>query len=233
MPWLLAGAGIVVAAFGVAFAVMLTGNATPLASPHNHPAQAAVPLASATVTAPTQSPSPTPKPVRKRKSSASPTPAPSATSQRTSPAPAVSSQPPGRTPTSSVHLAATVSVDSGWHSQSFAQVVFEVTDTGSAATGQITASITLPAGASMMTGGGGGDGGDLGQSASDWTFGWTCQPTSAGATCQHGGIAAAAQAVGAIYIALSGTTACGQPVELAVASGKAAASAQSPDGIPC
>ncbi len=235
VPWLLVGAGLVVAVVGVTFAVVLTGNSTPLGPPHDHPAPAAVPLASATVAAPAQSPSPTPKPVRKRRRLASPTPAPSATSQRTSPAPGASPQPPRRTPTSSVHLAATVSVESGWHSQSFGQVVFEVTDTGSAGTGQLTASITLPAGASVMAGGGGGGGGggDQGNSASDWTFGWTCQPSSAGATCQHAGLAAGTQAVGAIYITLSGTTACGQPVELAVTSGSASTSARSPDGIQC
>jgi hypothetical protein len=231
IPWLFAGAGIVVAVLGVAFAVVLTGNSTPLGSPPNHRPQAAASLASVSATASIQTPSPTPKPTHKRTPSASSSPAPSATSPSASPQPqpAPSPQPSRRTQASSVQLTATVNVDSGWHFQDFGQVVFEVADAGSTATGQLTASITLPAGASMM----GGGGGNFGQSASDWSFGWACQPTSTGATCQHAAISAGTQTVGAIYFTLSGSTACGQPVELTVASGSSSTSAQSPDGISC
>ena len=151
IPWLFAGAGIVVAVLGVAFAVVLTGNSTPLGSPHDHRPQAAASLASVSATTPIQSPTPTPKPAHKRTPSASSSPAPSATSPSASqPQPAPSPQPSIRTQIPPVQLTATVNVDSGWHFQGFGQVVFEVADTGSTATGQLTASITLPAGASMM-----------------------------------------------------------------------------------
>jgi hypothetical protein len=230
MPWLVAGAGIVVAVSGIAFAVMLTGNTTPLGSPHNRP-QATAPLASDSVTTPTPTPSRTSKSSRKQSRSPRPTSGPTATPPAPSekPQPAASPRPSSPTPSSSVDLAATVSVDGGWHSGDFDVVVFQVQDTGSAATGQLTAAITLPAGASMNSDGRG----SQGQSAADWGSGWDCQPTSTGATCQNDGIPAGGQTFGAIYITLSGTTACGQSVELAVASGSASTSAQSPSGISC
>jgi len=239
MPWLFAGAGIVVAVFAIAFAVMLTGNSTPLGPAHHPHNQAVAALPSATLATPIQTPSPTRKPTPKsrtpkRTPSASPSPARGAAAPPpASPTPPPTSPPPPTqaTPPASVQLAATVTVNSGWQSQSSGLAVFEVTDTGSAATGQVTATITLPAGASMMAGDGGG--GDGGHGALDWGSHWNCQPTSTGATCQHAGIGAGAQAGGAIFFTLSGTSACGQPVQIEVASGSASASAQSADGIAC
>jgi len=230
IPWLFAGVAIVVAVFAIAFAVTLTGNSTPLGPSHHHPPVAA-PLVTASVTTLTPTPSHTPKPARKRAPSPKPSSAPSATPPPPSPKPlpAVSPRPAKPTPSASVLLAATVSVDGGWHFSNFGLVVFEVQDTGSAATGQVTVTITLPAGASMSSDGGAGQG----RSGADWGSGWTCQPTSAGATCQHDVIPAGGQTMGAIYITLSGTSACGQPVELSAASGSASASAQSSGGISC
>jgi hypothetical protein len=125
-----------------------------------------------------------------------------------------------------VQLAATVSA-SGWHdSPSSAWVSFQVADKGTAATGQLSVTITLPAGASMTGGPGGGGGGDAQVSPFYANGGWSCQPTSTGATCTHAGVAAGSQAVGAIYFTVSSGTACGQPVELTAASGSASAKAQ-------
>jgi hypothetical protein len=92
---------------------------------------------------------------------------------------------------------------------------FQVTDTGSASTGTLTATITLPSGSSLANFGGGGHRG----------HGWTCQATSSGATCQHSGISAGAQTSGFILIQVSGSSACGQPVQVTVSSGSASASA--------
>jgi hypothetical protein len=131
-----------------------------------------------------------------------------------------------------VRLAATVSVNGGGDHSGFEHVFFQVTDTGSARTGQLTATITLPGGASMTTGGGYGGGGQD-RTASDGGSGWSCQPTSTGATCQHHGVSAGGQTWGTIFITLSGTAACGQPVRLTAASGSVSASAQSPSGIAC
>jgi hypothetical protein len=123
-----------------------------------------------------------------------------------------------------VQLAVTVSAGSD---ESWGHVIFQVAAAGSAATGQLTATITLPAGATMMSGGGGGDAVPI---PSDRNFGWACQPTSTGATCTHAGLAAGGQSWGAIFFTVSGGSVCGQPVELTVGSGSASASAQSTVG---
>jgi hypothetical protein len=229
VPWLFGGAAIVVAVFGIAFAVTLTGNSTPLGPAPQHHSQATTPPPSATATAAAKSASPTPtarKRAHKRTPSASPT---SPTTQ-----PAVAFQPASPTQSAAAHLAASVSLDTGPGSHGFGLVVFQVTDTGSAATGPLTATITLPAGASAFGGGGGGgDGGDHGRGSTDWAWGWSCQPTSTGATCQRAGIAAGSRAVGTIYITINGDSACGGTVELVASSGSASASAQSPSGISC
>jgi len=106
-----------------------------------------------------------------------------------------------------------VSVSSGH----FLSVAFQVKDTGNAATGEVTATITLPSGATL--------------SSSNHHGGWSCQSNSGVVTCQHAAIGAGVQASGSIRIT-AGQTACGQPVQLAVSSGDASASAQS-DGIQC
>lgn len=220
IPWLFAGALIIVAVFGIAFAVLLTGNSTQPGSGHHKqqplaagsPPAATMPAQSAS---PTRSASHTPKPTHKSSAST----APSARAQPHSPKP---NPTPQQKPT--VRLAATVSADSWNHFQDGGRVTFQVDDTGSAATGQITATITLPAGASM---GGGGDGGDAKFRSFDWNSGWNCQPTSTGGVCTHAGLAAGGQAQGAIYFTLSGTSVCGQPVDLTAASGSASTSAQS------
>jgi hypothetical protein len=217
MPWLFAGAVIVVAVFGIAFAVLLTGNKTPLGPPHHHNPQALA-AASPAATASTPSASPTHKPAHKHAHSASPSPTPQ-------PAP----QPPANpTNAASVQLAATVSADNG---HDWGHVIFQVDNTGAAATGQLTATITLPAGASMTGGGGGGGGGgDAVLSPFDGNSGWTCQPTSTGATCTHAGLAAGAQSWGAIFFTVSGGSVCGQPVEFRAASGSSSVSAHSTVG---
>ena len=139
--------------------------------------------------------------------------------------PIIVRQPTDLPSTSGRDLAATVNVYGGVHFGNFQQVSFQVTDTGSAATGQLTVTITLPAGASMF---GNGNQGFFGGG-----FGWSCQPTSPGATCQHHRVRRAAQAEGAIFMTISGNAACGQPIDLTATSGSVSATAQSPNGISC
>jgi hypothetical protein len=232
IPWLAAGALIVVAVFGIAFAVLLTGNSSPASSSHS-PKPQALDAVSPSVTTPTASPSPSPakstsshKPAPKSSHSAS-GPVPAVTSQPPSPRPQPTHKPPKPTPPpATVQLTATVSVWS--HSSgSSGTVVFQVNDTGTAASGQVTVAITLPAGASMTTGGGGG--GDVSLRSSGWD-GWSCQATSTGATCTNAGISAGNQAWGAIEFAVSGSSVCGQPVDLTATSGSASTNAQSSVG---
>ena len=218
IPWLFAGALIIVAVFGIAFAVLLTGNGTQPRSGHHRQQQLAA-GSPAAATTPAQSASPagsashTPKPTHKSSAST----APSATPQPHSPNPTQQQN-------ATVRLTATVSADSWNHSQDGGRVTFQVDDTGSAATGQITATITLPAGASM---GGGGGGNEATVRSLDGNSGWNCQATSTGGICTHAGLAAGGTAWGAISFTLSGNSVCGQLVELTAASGSASSSAQS------
>jgi len=134
--------------------------------------------------------------------------------------------PPAAAPThaaASMHLAASVSVASLGRRHGD-QVDFQVSDTGSKRTAGVTVTITLPAGSLMFGGGrhGGPDGGS----------GWTCQPASGGATCQHDAISAGGQAAGELIIGVFGGAACGQAVQITAASGSHSASASS-GGIPC
>lgn len=165
------------------------------------------------------------------------TPSPSATARKpTSPAtpsssspslPSSSNTPPS--PTTSATTAApdvtlTVSANvNGPGRGNIAQFFFQVTDTGSASTGELTATIALPSGSSLANFGGGGHRHNA----------WTCQATSSGATCQHAAISPNEQVSGFILIQVSSSSACGQPVDVTVTSGSASASAQSAQDIQC
>lgn len=128
---------------------------------------------------------------------------------------------PGQSPPAAAQLSATVNADVWQTNQS--DIVWAVTNTGNAATGDLTVSLTFPAGSSLQSGG-------ADQAESE---GWTCQATNDGASCQTGAVAAGSQAQGAVVISLEGPYACGYPVDMAASSGKASASTVSPEGIPC
>jgi len=198
----------VVAAIGLTVA-LVGGPSTPT-SAHGpaHPAVVAVPTVSPTrqlTPSPSMSPSPS--------SSAAPQP----------PASSAAPEPPPVTTGISAGLVVLGQFGDGEALQ------FQVTNTGSVATDMVTVSITLPAGSSAFGGGGGGGGhgGGHGESSSATTFGggWSCQPTSGGATCTHASLAAGQQAEGQIFVSLDGTTACGQPATLTATSGSDSAQA--------
>ena len=231
-------AGLAVAAI-VAVAVTLTGNGNTPASARGPATAASQPIAGA---APAVSPSP---PV----ASPSPTLSPSPT---VSPWSAAS---PTAAPVAAGWTGLSVSLDAygGLMFGRFGQVVFQVTDIGTEATGTLTVSISLPAGTSVFDSwptappeptesawpgesgesGGSGHGGwpDGDGSAAFGVSGWSCQPVSGGASCTHAAIAAGAQTQGVLFIGLSGTAACGQPVSVTVTAGSAFA--QATDDIRC
>ncbi len=220
--WLAAGAGMAAAAVAaIALGVTLSGHTTALPTRSRPPHAAAV-------TSPPVVPK-TPKPTQQRKlPTKDPTSQPGPSTASTYPQQVGSSQgasisvaptpPPSRKP--AAQLAATIEVDGNWpHGGS--SILFEVTDTGTASTGELTASITLPSGTSLF------GRGSYGPS------GWTCQPTATGASCRHGPVSPGQSAQGALYISVYGRQACGQPVELAVSSGTLSASAQSGQDIQC
>jgi DNA-directed RNA polymerase specialized sigma24 family protein len=201
-----AAAVAVVAALGLTIALM-GGGSTPT-SAHGPTRPAAVNAPPVPPVSPTSqltpSPSVSPSPV-----GSSPAPAP--------PPPA----PPPATTAVTTGLTASLNVSGGSGGGGDA-LQFQVANTGSVPTSTVTVSISLPAG-SALGGGGGGDGGHggHGQSTSATTFGdgWSCQPTSGGATCTHAAIAAGQQANGMLFVSLNGSTACGQPVSLTATSG--------------
>jgi RNA polymerase sigma factor (sigma-70 family) len=226
--WVAGGVAIVVASAGLAWGITLDGSHSPQRPPGNgHHAVALQPdqvktLGPSPTTSPRSSARPThsPKPARRPTPATGHTAAPKPTHTTT---PLKAPPPPKPSPSSPPFtLAATINVFGGHHQH--AQVFFTVTDTGSKGTGQLTASITLPAGSSLPTGQGG----------AGWG-GWSCQPDSNGATCQHGPIAAGQQTQDGIFITINGqnSPACGQPVEIAVSSDSVSASAQSPQDIQC
>ena len=246
-PLRLLAAGAVIVVCGAAFAVSLAGHDTPLASAHHPQAGAAATPPAAGTVSPTPSQRATDRShVTHHTAGSKPTGPPASLTPGLSPAPTVI----GST-TPAMQLTASVSVggqQGHWHG---AQVAFQVNDTGSAATGKVMASISLPAGAWMFGGQGGwhghgghGNGGSQGNGGGHWHSqstgqavdagnGWSCQPTSTGASCQHSSISAGGQAQGVIYIWLSGSSACGQPVGLTASSGSASASAQSAQDLQC
>ncbi len=221
--WVAAGAALAVGA--IAAVLALTGNAAPSRTADN-PQADVMPSAHGTTSG-----THTPQPGRSGKDSSAADPATSRNRapkpQPSTSAPGASRPPPASTPKASaststppaaVVLTASVSVQA----TGLNEVTFQVGDSGTAATGSLTATITLPAGSRMI-------GVAHAHHGSD---GWSCQPTSTGATCQHGAISAGSETSGTILIGASGS-ACGQPVQLSAASGAASASAQSAQDIQC
>jgi RNA polymerase sigma factor (sigma-70 family) len=230
--WTAAGTAIALALAALAFALTLSGGTAPLkpAGHHLQP-QAAAPSPPALAPPPAQRPPQNKPRARAPAFDAQPasapagTPAqPAATSSPAQPA-ATSSPAPARSPTPvpTPRLSATINVSDPV--LIFNQVVFVVADTGSAAAGEVTVSLSLPPGSLLP-----------GIRIALWpaeNSGWTCQLTAAGASCQHGTIPAGGQAQGVIYMSVTGLATCGQPAQITAASGQASISAQSPEPIRC
>jgi len=247
-PLRLLAAAAVIVVCGAAFAVSLVGHDTPLGPAHHPQAGAAgTPHATGII-----SPTPSQPATGGHAAHRTPGKAPAGPPASVTPPAGLSPGPTVIANTApAVQLTASVSIGGQhghWHG---AQVAFQVNDTGSASTGELAVSISLPAGAWMFGGQGGwhgqgghGNGGGPGNGGGHWHSqssvqsadagdGWSCQPTSTGASCQHSAISAGGQAQGVIYIWISGSSACGQPVGLTASSGSASASAQSAQDLQC
>jgi DNA-directed RNA polymerase specialized sigma24 family protein len=96
-----------------------------------------------------------------------------------------------------------------------AEVAFDVTNTGSAATGAVDVTLIGAPLWSVVSGS------------------WTCQATDTGATCQDSAIPAGGQAQEVLILRTFTETPCGEPVQLTAVSGSAQASAQSPQVMNC
>ncbi|HSZ49133.1 MAG TPA: sigma-70 family RNA polymerase sigma factor [Streptosporangiaceae bacterium] len=230
-PMWFASAGAL-AVIGVAFAATLNAGGSPRLPAH-HQADAVGPVATSAPAS--QQPTTTPgrkassrKPSAKRSTRPAPDPSTSNGVASTPPPPPPSSSPPSSSPspttspspTPATTMTASVSVF-GWR-QGESLVFFQVNDTGSGATGALTASITVPAGSITIIDSRHGGG----------RSGWTCQQAGSGASCQHAAISPGNQDFGSIVVSVS-SSACGQPVDITVTSGSVSASGQSSQDIQC
>ncbi len=167
-----------------------------------------------------------PKPPHK---SASPRPSPS-TSPTVRPSSSPSSSPttaPSPTPTPSngtpvavaAKLAVGVNVGSLLNLGVTAVVNVDVSDTGNAGTGPLTATLTLPAGTLM-----------LGLSGSST---WSCTNNASGGTCSHGAISAGTAANFSFQMLVISLSGCGTSVLANVVSGDVSGSGSSPQQVQC
>ncbi len=110
-----------------------------------------------------------------------------------------------------------------WGHSSIAAVAFSIADGGPAATAPLSAYVSLPPDATLVTGGHwGGD-----------RSGWSCSARPGGVSCAHAAISAAGRTGGLITVQVTGSRACGQPVQVSVTGGASTASAQSAGTIQC
>lgn len=203
----------------LALVLTLAGSDPLLAPPGHYPLpQAAAPGAPAQAAQP---------PHHQPSASAAPSATQPASLSASAPTSPAGTPAPGRgpspAPAAALRLSATVAVSNTL--LILHQVVFAVADTGTAATGEIAVSLTLPP-VTLLPG----------IKIALWPAegsGWTCQLTNAGADCQHGPIPAGAQEQGVILISVVGLATCGQPVQLTAVSGKAEVSAQSAEPVRC
>jgi hypothetical protein len=101
------------------------------------------------------------------------------------------------------------------------QLSFGITNSGGTTTGDLTLSVSLPAGTSWSGPGA-------------VSSGWSCQSSSVGLTCHGGPIAANTQVHGSIIISVNDLgEACGQRAWLDAVSGSVSASTQTGDGVQC
>ncbi|HEU5416306.1 MAG TPA: hypothetical protein VFV41_01360, partial [Streptosporangiaceae bacterium] len=110
-----------------------------------------------------------------------------------------------------------------------AAVAFSIADAGPAATDHLSAYVALPPGATMVTGGHWGHRGHWGGDRS----GWSCSARTGGVSCTHAAIAASGRTGEIIAVQVTGSRACGQPVQVSVTGGALTASAQSAQTIQC
>lgn len=216
--WMAAGIALVaIGIAGGAYAISLHGGKSQRPSSDRHHVVSVQhdPVATSSAPAPSHSAHVSTPVVAKSSSppKTSPTPRPKVS---TTPTPTPPSSPSPKPSSPAFKLSASISVGGARHGG--ASVFFSVTDTGSKGTGQLTASVTLPAGSSLPR-------------SQNWQ-GWSCKPTSSGARCTHAAISAGQQAQTEFFIQLDGSQACGKAVELTVRSDSVSASAKS-QGVQC
>jgi DNA-directed RNA polymerase specialized sigma24 family protein len=207
-----AAALVTLAVAVIVLAFSLTGLSTTSASGGVRP-QMLAPSSSAgsqsSTSSATGSPAPSPgRPPTLSSASGRPASSPMPSHSSSSPTTPESPSAPG-----SVQLAASIDVTAPSNPFAPSGVTFQVDDTGSAASGPLNATITLPAATELV-------------SDSVTSGGWNCQASGSGAACTHSPLSPGQDAAASF----SFTTGCGQ-VSIVATSGSATATAV--HDIPC
>jgi DNA-directed RNA polymerase specialized sigma24 family protein len=221
--WATAGAAGVLLAAALIIGLSLSPHDTLLPRTARHQAAPTLdPVQTQQRTQPPGTRTPTPGPTSPRPDTVSSSPAsarPAAANASPSPSGPLpdSPSPPAA---SAAQLSATVAItnqdpEGNDESAVEAEVAFDVTNTGNAATGVVDVTLTGAPLSSVVSGG------------------WTCQATDSGATCQDSAIPAGSQAQETLILRTFTETPCGEPVDLTAVSGEAQASAQSAQVMDC
>jgi hypothetical protein len=167
-------------------------------------------------------PSATPAPTRTH-----PAATPSVSPSPAAPGSPAASPAPGPSTAPDVQLSVTAEVGVCFAVGTANEISWSVADTGSAATGDLTVSVTLPPGVSPQSEN------EYQEECDPDATGSGCQLTASGVTCLYEGISAGTQAEAAIIVLFDSIADCGQPVDVTVSSGGASASTEAPGGINC
>jgi DNA-directed RNA polymerase specialized sigma24 family protein len=170
--------------------------------------------------APTQ---PAPSPTAPSHAPSQPAPSQPTPDQPT-PTPSMPSRPaPVGSGPAAPQVTAQISVADPAGLSNLAEITFGIADTGSVATGPLSASIAMPPDSTVLPS----------WSGPGIIIGWHCSAAGSSATCVHEPIGATVRTSGILTVAVTGSAACGQSVRVTVTGGAAVTSAQSAGTIQC
>jgi len=166
---------------------------------------------------PSSSTGASPKPTNSPSRSGKPSPSSSPTGRPSRSPP--TSPTPSPTVSATAKLSVSVQVSGVLNLGVTALVTVNVSDPGTAATGPVTATITLPSGITLL--------GLVGSSS------WSCSATSGGQTCTHGPIGAGATSSLSFDILVVNLTGCGNSIVATAVSGSLSATGASSTKVQC
>jgi RNA polymerase sigma factor (sigma-70 family) len=230
-----AGGVVAASVLAAALALALTGHSTPLAPHHRpRPAAAAPPPSAPAQPAPHKAAPHKPKPqptVVPAVHTKAPTPTPATTPART-PAPTTHPSPPTSPPPTPPPpppaLQAQIAPVGALLRGLPGLLTFVVTNPGSQASGDVTASVVLPPGVSYLAGG------SLGMdalTAGPAPGGWSCAPDPQGVTCTHAPLTAGESTRSYLVVLDSLQAKVGVPPTITVSSGGQSSTATASSGV--
>jgi RNA polymerase sigma factor (sigma-70 family) len=157
-------------------------------------------------------------------SSAAATSPPATTSAAIAPGTAMAA---GATPSRHAQLTTKINPVGTLRQGGIGMVAFTVTNTSTVTVTQLTADVTLPSGVSYLAAG------TFGLDSVDPASpgGWTCAPTSSGAACTHGSLAAGSTARAELQVVVAGDAPAGSPPAISVDDARHRISARGTSGV--